>query len=185
MIPVYRLVDNLLLFSRLRLYGDRDVPVYRDPGWSNRDLGTRHQDRFFPYKRDISVHRDEVKWNLKRRATRENLKKKKLKETTFVGMLFMWTKLVFVLLTNYYQLFHAFSVNEIDTSWSPGTTRCTEIIQTRPGWNVSGNRCHSEMCFPVKSVSPNFRLGIISLNILFRGNPDTKCFTKYIFVNTV
>ena len=33
-IPVYRdkLVDNLLLFSRLRLYGDRDVPVYRDPG---------------------------------------------------------------------------------------------------------------------------------------------------------
>ena len=31
-VPGSRLVDNLLLFSRLRLYGDRDVPVYRDPG---------------------------------------------------------------------------------------------------------------------------------------------------------
>ena len=33
---------------------------------------------------------------------------------TFVGMLSMRTKLVFVLLTNYYQLFHAF-LNEIMT----------------------------------------------------------------------
>ena len=31
-VPGSRLVDNLLLFSRLRLYGDRDVPVYQDPG---------------------------------------------------------------------------------------------------------------------------------------------------------
>ena len=31
-VPGSRFVDNLLLFSRLRLYGDRDVPVYRDPG---------------------------------------------------------------------------------------------------------------------------------------------------------
>ena len=134
MIPVYRLVDNLLLFSRLRLYGDRDVPVYRDPGWSNRDLGTRHQDRFFPYKRDISVHRDEVKWNLKRRATRENLKKKKLKETTFVGMLFMRTELVFVLLTNYYQLFHAF-LNERHIPVTQDIPVYRDHIN--PGWNTS------------------------------------------------
>ena len=45
-------------------------------------------------------------------------------------MLFMLTKLVFVLLTNYYQLFHAFC-NEIDTSRSPGTSQCTEIIYTQ------------------------------------------------------
>ena len=44
----------------------------------------------------------------------KTFKKRKQKETTFVGMLFMRTKLVFVLLTNYYQLFHAF-LNEIDT----------------------------------------------------------------------
>ena len=31
-VPGSLLVDNLLLFSRLRLYGDRDVPVYRDLG---------------------------------------------------------------------------------------------------------------------------------------------------------
>ena len=31
-VPGSRLVDNLLLFSRLRLYGDRDVPPDRDPG---------------------------------------------------------------------------------------------------------------------------------------------------------
>ena len=31
-VPGSRLVDNLLLFSLLRLYGDRDVPVYRDLG---------------------------------------------------------------------------------------------------------------------------------------------------------
>ena len=31
-VPGSRFVDNLLLFSRLRLYGDRDVPVYWDPG---------------------------------------------------------------------------------------------------------------------------------------------------------
>ena len=62
------------------------------------------RDKLYPYKRNIPVHRDEVKWNLKRRLTRENLPKRKQKETTFVGMLFMRTKLVFVLLTNY-QLF--------------------------------------------------------------------------------
>ena len=55
------------------------------------------------------------------------LPKRKHKETTFVGMLFMRTKLVFVLLTNYYQLFHAF-FNEIDTSGPPETSLCTEII---------------------------------------------------------
>ena len=37
------------------------------------------RDKLCPYKRNIPVHRDEVKWNLKRRATRENLKKKKAK----------------------------------------------------------------------------------------------------------
>ena len=30
-------VNNLLLFMQLRLYGDSDVPLERDPGWSNRD----------------------------------------------------------------------------------------------------------------------------------------------------
>ena len=97
------------------------------------------RDKLCPYKRNIPVHRDEVKWNLKRRLTRENLQKRKQKETTFVGMLFMRTRLVFVLLTSCYQLFHDF-FNEIDTSrspgtsWSPwtsrspGTSRCTDII---------------------------------------------------------
>ena len=85
------------------------------------------RDKLCPYKRNIPVHRDEVKLNLKRRLTRENLPKRKQKELTFVGMLFMRTKSVFVLLTNYYQLFHAF-FNEIDTSRSTGTSRCTEII---------------------------------------------------------
>ena len=55
-----------------------------------------------------------IRNNLKRRPTRENLQKRKQKETTFVGMLFMRTKLVFVL-SNDYQLFHAF-LNEMDIS---------------------------------------------------------------------
>ena len=59
---------------------------------------------------------------LKRRVTRENVQKRKQKDTIFVGMLFMQTKLVFVLLTNYYQLFHAF-FNELDTFQPPGTSR--------------------------------------------------------------
>ena len=50
---------------------------------------------FCPCKRNIPVHRDEVKWNLKRCLTRENLQKRKQKETTFVGMLFMRTKISF------------------------------------------------------------------------------------------
>ena len=31
-IPGSQLVDNLLLFLKLRLYGDRDVPLDRDSG---------------------------------------------------------------------------------------------------------------------------------------------------------
>ena len=31
-IPGSRLVNNLLLFLQLRLYGDRDIPLDRDPG---------------------------------------------------------------------------------------------------------------------------------------------------------
>ena len=40
-VPGSRLVDNLLLFSRLRLYGDRDVPVEAT------EISV-HRDRFFP-----------------------------------------------------------------------------------------------------------------------------------------
>ena len=50
-----RLVDNLLLFSRLRLYGDRDVPVEATETVSVK------RDKLCPYKRNIPVHRDEVK----------------------------------------------------------------------------------------------------------------------------
>ena len=107
--------DSDLMHSRIGLFSG---PVYMIPV---------KRDKLCPYKRNIPVHRDEVKWNLKRHLTRENLPKRKQKETTFVGMLFMLTKLVFVLLTNYYQLFHAF-FNEIDTSRSSGTSRSTEII---------------------------------------------------------
>ena len=56
--------------------------------------------------------------------------KKKAKRNNIRWDAFMRTKLVFVLLSNYYQLFHAL-FNEIDTSRSSGTSRCTEIIQTR------------------------------------------------------
>ena len=42
-------------------------------------------------------------------------KESKMKQHSNVGMLFMRTKLVFVLLTKYYQLSHAF-LDEIDTS---------------------------------------------------------------------
>ena len=35
------------------------------------------RDKLCPYKRNIPVHRDEVKWNLKRRLTMENLPKRK------------------------------------------------------------------------------------------------------------
>ena len=75
---------------------------------------------FCPYKHNIPVELHELNWNLKRRATRQNLQKRKQKKTTFVGMLFMRTKFVFFLLTNYYQLFHDF-FDEIDTSRLPGT----------------------------------------------------------------
>ena len=47
------------------------------------------------------------------------------KETTFVGMLFQYAnKISFPFRTNYNQLFYAF-LDEIDTSQSPGTSRCT------------------------------------------------------------
>ena len=96
MIPVYRdlgLLINYCYFcscvymetgtSRLNgiLVEATEIPVKRD--------------KLCPYKRNIPVHGDEVKWNLKRRLTRENLQKRKQKETTFVGMLFMRTKLVY------------------------------------------------------------------------------------------
>ena len=65
--------------------------------------------------------------------------KRKQKETTFVGMLFMETKLVFALLTNYYQLFHAF-LNEMDTSRSPAGNSGVPRSY-KPGIKyVSGNR---------------------------------------------
>ena len=101
----------------------------------------RYRTNFVQYKRNIPVHRDEVKWNLKRRLiTREKLQKRKQKETSFVGMVFMQTKLVFVLLTNYYQLFHAF-LNEIDTSRSPGTSRDGVPRSYKPKMKyISGNR---------------------------------------------
>ena len=61
MIPVHRdvyprsrLVDNLLLFSRLRLYGDRDVPVEAT------EIPVK-RDKLCPYKLNIPVHWDEVK----------------------------------------------------------------------------------------------------------------------------
>ena len=77
-----------------------------------------------------------MKWNLKWRLTRANLKKKKQKETTFVGMLFM--HLVFVLLTSYYKLFHAFF------KWSrhiPVTRDIPVYRDHKPGMKyVSGNR---------------------------------------------
>ena len=48
-VPGSRLVDNLLLFSLLRLYGDRYTGI------------SVKRDKFCPYKRNIPVHRDEVK----------------------------------------------------------------------------------------------------------------------------
>ena len=50
-------VDNLLLFLQLHLYGDRDVPVEATEILVKRD-------KLCPYKRNIPVHRDEVKWRL-------------------------------------------------------------------------------------------------------------------------
>ena len=92
------------------------------------------------YKRNIPVHRDEVKWNLKRRLTRENLQKRKQKETTFDGMLFMRTKLVFVLLINCYQLFHAlWNRYEITQGSNHNLTMvlCLEFLFTRYPLTIS------------------------------------------------
>ena len=148
---ILRLLQTVKCMSSVLRACLYDVPVYRDLGLLiiccyfcscvYMETGTSRlngilvkateipvkRDKLCPYKRNIPVHRDEVKWTLKRRLTRENLQKRKQKETTFVGMLFMQTKLVFVLLTNYYELFHAF-FNEVNTSRSLGTSRCTEII---------------------------------------------------------
>ena len=90
------------------------------------------RDKLCPYKRNIPVQRDEVQWNLKRRLTRENLPKRKQKETTFVGMLFRRKKLVFVLLTNYYQLFPTFPGH-------PGHPSIPRSYKPRMKY-VSGNR---------------------------------------------
>ena len=120
-IPGSRIVNNLLLFLQLRLYGDPGRPAWTGFLVEATEIPVK-RDKLCPYKRNIPIHREEVKWNLKRRLTRENLQKRKQKETTFIGMLFMQTKLVFVLLTNYYKLFHAF-FNEVNTSRSPETSR--------------------------------------------------------------
>ena len=53
-IPGSRLVNNLLLILQLRLYGDRDVPVEAT------EIPVK-RDKLCPYKRNIPVHRDEVK----------------------------------------------------------------------------------------------------------------------------
>ena len=87
--PRSRLVDNLLLFSQLCLYGDRNVQPDLVPGWSNWESRSRGTNAC-PYKRNIPVHGDEVNWNLKHWLTLgKTSKKPKQKETTFVGMLFI------------------------------------------------------------------------------------------------
>ena len=59
-VPGSRLVDNLLLFSRLRLYGDRDVPVYTRTPVEATEIPVK-RNKLCPYKRNIPVHRHEVK----------------------------------------------------------------------------------------------------------------------------
>ena len=92
---------------------------------------------------EIPVKRNKFWSKMKFKLTsseKVNLQKRKQKETTFVVMLFMRRKLVFVLLTNYYQLFHAF-LNEIDTSRSPGTSRDGVPRSYKPKMKyISGNR---------------------------------------------
>ena len=59
MIPGYRLVNNLLLFLQLRLYGDRDVPL-NGILVAATEIPVK-RDKLCLYKRNIPVHRDEVK----------------------------------------------------------------------------------------------------------------------------
>ena len=67
MTPVYhitgisRRVNNLLLFLQLRLYGNRDVPRDQDPCSDRATEIPVKRDKLYPYKRNIPVHRDEVK----------------------------------------------------------------------------------------------------------------------------
>ena len=63
MIPVHKdlgLLNNLLIFLQLRLYGALDVPPDGDPGWSNQD--PVQWDKLCPYKRNIPVYTG-MKWN--------------------------------------------------------------------------------------------------------------------------
>ena len=118
---LYNKQNNTWMLRNMKLF----LVSNRKHSWSTLEISRPSGTNFCTRKRNIPVHWDEVKWNLERCLTRHNLQKRKQKETTFVGMLLIVeTKLVFVLLTNYCQLFHAF-LDEIDTS---RTSRCTEII---------------------------------------------------------
>ena len=101
------------------------IPVYRSSG-SN----------VCPYINAISRYTgwSEIKFETTPKKAKPS-KHRKQKETTFVGLLFLRTKLVFVSLTNYYQLFHDF-LDEIDTSRSPGIILVTRHY-INPGRNTS------------------------------------------------
>ena len=86
------------------------------------------RDKLCPCERNIPVHWDEVKWNLKWRLTRENLQKNKAKRNNIRWDAIYANKISFRFIDKLlYQRFHAF-LNEIDTSRSPETSWCTEII---------------------------------------------------------
>ena len=120
MIPLYRDLGLLIIYCYFCSW------VYMETGTS-RLTGIPFEATETPVKWDklCSYKRSEMKFKT---TTSDKGKppKKKTKKQTFVGMLFMRTQLIFVLLTNYYQLFHAV-LNEIDTSRSPGTSWCTKI----------------------------------------------------------
>ena len=141
MTPVYRDLDLLIIYCYFR------GCVYMETGTSwctgipvdATEIPVK-RDKFCPYKRNIPVHRDEVKWNLKRRATRENLKKKTKRNNIrwdaiyankislpFIDKLlstfprfFEWNRHIPVYRDHIYPGW--------DTSWATGTSRFTEII---------------------------------------------------------
>ena len=136
MIPVHRDLGLLIIYCYFRncVYMETGTSSLTwSRGWSNWD-----PDQAAP----MLVHISAISWytlgwsELKFKTladTGQNLQKRKQKETKFVGMLFIYmrTKFVFFLSTNYYQLFTDF-VDEIDTSRSPG--KCIHLGQPRhPG----------------------------------------------------
>ena len=123
-IPVYRDLGLFIIYSYFRNCVYMKTRTSRLTGIPVKatEISVKRAN-FCPYKRNIPVHRNEVNWNLKRPLTKQNLQKRKQKETAFVGMLFIRTKFVFLLLTNYYQLFH-------DCFYKIDTSRYTGIIWT-------------------------------------------------------